>query len=207
AAGAVGRLSQAMMTLTRTAITGMIGGLKKAALAMKGLAVSMLTNPVGIAIAAFVALGAALTLFFTKTESGRAIWSGLMDTLSELWNTVAPYITDAFNSIGDALAPLGEAFSSFVSSFTGEGGNLTGIVERLGEGIAWLGEAIGQGITGAIPVVQSIMSSLGSTFQSILPVIESVGSALMDGLGQAKLYVGKQDDTGDQRPEPIEDEE
>src|SRR5699024_6554367 len=54
AAGAVGRLSQAMMTLTRTAITGMIGGLKKAALAMKGLAVSMLTNPVGIAIAAFV---------------------------------------------------------------------------------------------------------------------------------------------------------
>src|SRR5699024_7753287 len=71
AAGAVGRLSQAMMTLTRTAITGMIGGLKKAALAMKGLAVSMLTNPVGIAIAAFVALGAALTLFFTKTERDR----------------------------------------------------------------------------------------------------------------------------------------
>ena len=32
-------------------------------------------------------------------------------------------------------------------------------------------------------------------------------TTLAGRLGQAKLYVGKQDDTGDQRPEPIEDEE
>lgn len=185
AASAVGRLGQTLMNLSRKALMGLVGGLKKAALAMKGLAVSMLTNPIGIAVLAIGALVGALALFFTKTETGRAIWASLMDTLSELWETIAPYITSALQSIGDALAPAAEAFSSFVSSFSGEGGNLTGIVERLGEGIAWLGEAIGQGITAAIPVVQSIMSSLGSAFQSILPVLESVGGALMDGLGQA----------------------
>src|SRR5699024_4351419 len=125
-------------------------GLKKAALAMKGFAVSMLTNPIGIAVVAIGAIVGALALFFTKTETGRAIWSSFMDTLSGLWETIAPYITSALQSIGDALAPLGEAFGSFVSSFSSEGGALTGVVESLGEGIAWLGEAIGTGITAAI---------------------------------------------------------
>src|SRR5699024_691032 len=92
AAGAVSRLGQSMMALSRQAIASMVGGLKTAALAMKGFAVSMLTNPIGIAVVAIGAIVGALALFFTKTETGRAIWSSFMDTLSGLWETIAPYI-------------------------------------------------------------------------------------------------------------------
>ncbi|UOW93010.1 tape measure protein [Gordonia phage CaiB] len=74
----------------------------RAVIAQKAMAaVKFLANPYVLAIAAIVG---ALTLFFTKTETGRKIWAKFVDFMKKAWETIKKAVVDAWtNTIQPAL--------------------------------------------------------------------------------------------------------
>lgn len=88
----------------RGAIMGVVTGIRT-------LTVAMLTNPIGIIIAAVVALGVALWAFFTKTETGRKIWAGFVDFLKKAWEG----FKDIFGKVVDWI---GDRWNGLVKFFT-----------------------------------------------------------------------------------------
>lgn len=77
----------------------------------------LLANPItlviGAVVAAVAAVGAALALFFTKTEAGRQLWSkiwgGLKAAVEGVWGAikaVGAKVGEAFNKIKDVVEPV-----------------------------------------------------------------------------------------------------
>lgn len=75
-----------------------------ATVAQKAFNKAMAANPIGLIIAGVMALIAALTLFFTKTEVGRAMWEAFTTFLVDTWNAFMEYF-------GPVLARLQEVFT------------------------------------------------------------------------------------------------
>lgn len=82
-------------------------GLKTAASLLSGGLQSlwgvMLANPITLVIAAIVAVVAALTLFFTKTKTGRKLWGEFVKWLQNAWNTLKNDASTIWNAISDAV--------------------------------------------------------------------------------------------------------
>ncbi|QGH80035.1 tape measure protein [Gordonia phage NHagos] len=81
----------------------------RAVIAQKAMAaVKFLANPYVLAIAAIVG---ALTLFFTKTETGRKIWASFMEFLKKAWETIKRVVLDAWNN---SIKPALEEFWGYI---------------------------------------------------------------------------------------------
>ena len=61
----------------------------------------MAANPIMLAVMAVAALVAGLVVFFTKTETGKKIWQGFMDKLSQAWTWLKDTLGPVFTWIGD----------------------------------------------------------------------------------------------------------
>lgn len=91
-----------LATKTYTAVTGTWNAITTAATAAnKSLTAAILTNPMTWLAAALVGVVVGLTLFFTKTETGKKIWSGFMDTLRGAWTWLKDTLAPVFSWIGD----------------------------------------------------------------------------------------------------------
>lgn len=60
-------------------------------------------NPIGIIIMAIAAVVAALTVFFTKTETGKKIWEGFTSTVTRLWENVSSFFTKSMENITEVF--------------------------------------------------------------------------------------------------------
>lgn len=99
--------------IAKTAMMGLkvgskiFNGLKTAASLLSGGLQSlwgvMLANPITLVIAAIVAVVAALTLFFTKTKTGRKLWGEFVKWLQNAWNTLKNDASTIWNAISDAV--------------------------------------------------------------------------------------------------------
>ncbi|PPG29643.1 tape measure protein [Pseudoclavibacter sp. RFBB5] len=62
---------------------------------------AMTANPIGLIIAAVVALVAAIVWFFTQTELGQAIWTEFSRFLGEAWANIVAVATTVFTALGE----------------------------------------------------------------------------------------------------------
>lgn len=92
-AGAVGAVSAAIVGIaTVSSAVAALGGMAKiakvASKAMTGLkaAMAVFTGPVGLIVAGIAAVVAGLTLFFTKTETGKKLWAQFTEMLGQGWD-------------------------------------------------------------------------------------------------------------------------
>ena len=87
----------------------------------------LLANPIVLVVAAIAAVVAALVLFFTKTETGRAIWQSFTTWLIGAWNTikttaitvwtaVATFLTTAWTTISTTAITIWTAITTFFST-------------------------------------------------------------------------------------------
>lgn len=96
---------------------------KGVAAAQAALNLVMNANPIFLIVTAIAALVAGLTIFFTKTETGRELWAKFTDGLSAGWEAFTgvfkagiDWISDAFNGLkalfvdGDFTGALASAF-------------------------------------------------------------------------------------------------
>lgn len=76
----------------------------------------LLANPIILVVAAIAAVVAALVLFFTKTETGRAIWQSFTAWLIGAWNTVKATAVSVWGSITDYLSNTWQSISAVAIS-------------------------------------------------------------------------------------------
>lgn len=60
----------------------------------------MSANPIGLIITAIAALVAGLVWFFTKTETGKKIWSGFTNFLSSSWENIKRWFSAGWSAVG-----------------------------------------------------------------------------------------------------------
>ncbi|AHJ86566.1 endolysin [Mycobacterium phage Jolie2] len=89
-----------------------------------GVAMTFALGPIGLIIAAVVAVGAAIWAFFTKTETGKRlwekIWPAIVNAAKVAWQWIKDTLGKAWETIGPSLMKIGEiakqAFSTVVGA-------------------------------------------------------------------------------------------
>ena len=89
-----------------------------------GVAMTFALGPIGLIIAAVVAVGAAIWAFFTKTETGKRlwekIWPAIVNAAKVAWQWIKDTLGKAWETIGPGLAKIGtvakEAFAALVGA-------------------------------------------------------------------------------------------
>ncbi len=148
------------------AFSNMAAESKIAAAAQKAFNLVAGLNPYVLIIAGIAAVIAALTIFFSKTDKGRAIWKSFVDYLVNIWNAIAPTlaaawkaISDSFMSAWNALLPVFQAlWSTVVTVFQ------TAIT------------SVQTAIAPLIPIVTQIFNALTPI---VLPIIGGILTALV----------------------------
>lgn len=118
------------------AIGTIVAALKVWAVVTKGLALAqaalnivLAANPIGIIILAIAGLVAGLAFFFTKTETGKKVWSAFTGFLVSAWNKVV----GVFSAIGGFFAKV---FGGVQSVLQSVGNFFTGIFNAIGSAVS-----------------------------------------------------------------------
>ena len=98
----------------KSMITGFVTAINLAKTAMIAFNTTLLTNPFTAIIVGITAVIAALTWFFTKTETGKMIWQGFVDFIKQAWQGVSEFLTGLWSSISEAAAIGWEAIKTTV---------------------------------------------------------------------------------------------
>lgn len=127
----------------KSMITGFETAINLAKTAMIAFNTTLLTNPFTAIIVGITAVIAALTWFFTKTETGKMIWQGFVDFLKQAWQGVSEFFTGLWNSISEAAAIGWELIKTtimtivqpFIEFFTTLWNGLKDTLSQIWEGI------------------------------------------------------------------------
>lgn len=91
-------------------ITALINGFQTAITAARtAMAIFnavMTLSPMTALIVGITAVIAALTWFFTKTETGKAIWQGFVDFIKQAWNGIVEFFTGIWDGISTGASTL-----------------------------------------------------------------------------------------------------
>lgn len=117
-------LSQAMAVANGT-LTASLAAENAAAVGASGafsvFNAVLAVNPIFLAVGAIVALVAALTWFFTQTETGRQIWAAFVDWIKEAWQGIADFFVNIWSGISEGANTLWEgvvaAWNAYIETF------------------------------------------------------------------------------------------
>lgn len=136
-----------------SALTILAKDSKIAAAAQAALNAVAELNPYVLIATAIIAVGAALTYWFTQTESGKQAWASLCKVATQAWNAFYPIIKPAIDGIV-------QAWNVLVQAFKGSWDALQPVFQTLGTAL------------------HSAFDSLVPIFQALMPVIQAVGTLL-----------------------------
>lgn len=152
---------------------------KGAAAAQKALNAVMKANPIGLVITAVTALVAGLTWFFTKTETGKELWSQFMDVLKSGWDAVKEKMSGFFDWAKDlwdsAVEKFGEARAAMAPIIEAIQEIAQVIIEKVISAFTWWAETVFSVFTA---VWGKIFEFLGYIKDNFWPVMQSVFTML-----------------------------
>lgn len=147
-AGAVGAVSAAIVGIASVAsVVSALGGMAKiasvASKAMAGLKVAMaaVTGPVGLIVAGIAAVVAGLTLFFTKTETGKKLWASFTQFLGQAWDWIVGKFQAGISWISTTFGPVFSQIGQVIS------GAWDATVEKVSGAISRVKEIISGALT------------------------------------------------------------
>lgn len=172
-----------------------------AANGLKALWGVMAANPIGAIVAAITAVVAALVLFFTKTETGRAMWESFTQALATGWDWVVEkfqagieWVKTAFSGLkdlfvnGDFTGALRDAFgveedNPIVNMFLKARDAMVGFKDLLinGDFTGALRNAFG--VEEDSPIVQKILT-IRDTFITVVDFVKAKWEEFTIGFGQ-----------------------
>ena len=163
ASGAIGLLSGKIAAL---------GGMKAA---LSGV-FTALTGPVGIAVAAIIALVAAFAYLMTTNDDFRNSIMQTLGVLGESFQTVLaallPVITQLATLLGETIASVLQQLAPVIAQY----------VTMIAELWAQLAPMIAQLITELAPVITLIIENVSQIISTLLPPLISVIQAIMDAI-------------------------
>ena len=143
---------------------------------------AMTANPIGIVVAAIVALVAGLVWFFTQTKLGKDIWSGFVKFLQDAWQGFTGWIAGALKAVIGFFTTWGpmilavvmpmvgiplliiQNWSKIVGFFTGLGKTVIGALQGAAK---WLVDSGSKILDGLIDGAKSGLLALGRWEMSI----------------------------------------
>lgn len=158
------------MVMIAVAIGPVVIALGTLGMAIGGIAagIAAIANPVGAAIIAVIALGAALVVLWNKSDT-------LREKVKELWdgfynNVVVPFkgpLLDSFNQVKDA-------WNKFISIFTSGTDDANGKVQFLIGVLKSAGITIGIVFSVIVGIVRGSVTAFGSAFAALASLIGGV---------------------------------
>lgn len=116
-AGVVGGFTALLIVNTvRSAIEKFTTALKVARAAWWLFNAVVAANPFTALIVGVAAVVAALTWFFTQTETGKAIWQGFTEFLSSAWTSISSFLIDTWNNIAQTATAIWEGIVSVATA-------------------------------------------------------------------------------------------
>lgn len=101
-----GFLALKVINTIKTLFTGFQIALTAVRTAMIAFNATLIANPITAIIVGITAVITALTWFFTKTETGKAIWQGFVDFIKQAWNGVVEFFTGIWDGISTGATTL-----------------------------------------------------------------------------------------------------
>lgn len=192
AAAAFAALAPSILAVTT--IVGQLGGITKVVEGIKGAVSGLgaaLTSPLGLVVIAIAAVVTALTLFFTKTETGKQVWQDLVSffqttvmpifqqigqTLLEVWNKAQPglqalwsVVQSIFGQIAGIVMSVMTGIASFITN------NWSTIQMVIGTVLTAISAIIAIGMTAwqtiIMPIIQTIVNIISIAWDTISGVI------------------------------------
>lgn len=176
------------------AVMGIGKGIQAAWAVMTGTATAkqialnaaMSVNPIAIIIIAIVALVAALVYFFTKTETGIAIWKKFTAFLTNAWETVKTKAVEIWTAISDFMVNLWDGIVSKVSSIAESFSEmLSNVWTSIKEGATSIFEAIASFFTSVWDKIKQIFSTTVEFIKNVL----TVGFLLIQSIIQGAMLI------------------
>ncbi|AXQ62261.1 tail length tape measure protein [Gordonia phage TillyBobJoe] len=173
------------------------------------LSLAFTASPIGMIITAIAALAAGLYLFFTKTETGRALWDKIWGSIKATWDVVwgalkvgfeklgeiAKWLWEnalqpAFSAIGKAIGWVKDHWEIFAAVLGGPIGILVAlqskfgvvstVIQALGTVITWLWQNVIQPAFSFIgTIIGGVWNVVKFIFNSWMTIFRAVGAVVM----------------------------
>lgn len=185
-------------TTAATATAGTAAGASSTAFSAMWTA---MLGPVGIAIAAFVAIGAAIYLLYENVESFRKVVDTAINFVIEAFNIVLPVIKkvgEYFISFGSLIfnyltMPLQigwEIIKAVVGALFSFGDGTkasSGALKILGDVFAWIGDKLNM----VLAVLDGFKAGLSAVVDGIGPIVSAITKGDLSGAATAMFDAGK----------------
>ncbi len=167
------------------------------------------TGPIGIAIAAVIALGVAGFLLFKNWEPFRKIvldvaevvegvavdafkrGSEALEKLGEIFDTVAAIVTDVFDTIsgaadfGGIFDGITDAVGGVVGAVSAVPGAVIGVFDSIGGAVSGMVDAVGGAVSGVVGAVSGVFDSIGGA-------VSGVAGAVIDALDPIREWLDEE---------------
>ena len=169
---AAGFIALKVVNTVKSAIGGFKAGLAAAKAGMVVFNAIVSANPFTALIVGVTAVVAALTWFFTQTETGKKIWQDFMNFLTGLWNGISSWASETWQSVVDSITSVVNGLTEFFSNLWT---SITNITTQ-----AW------NAFLGIImPIIQPIINAVKANFELIKNYIDTVWNAISTAAGAA----------------------
>ncbi|MFR0558089.1 tape measure protein [Pseudoscardovia radai] len=160
------------------AVTGVLGAIGSA---FSALGAIIAANPLGALLTVIAAVVAGLTLFFTKTETGRQVWSNIAAFFTNVWNGILNVFRTVFGAIG----------SFFTNVWNGLLGFVGGVVNAIAGFITGVFNAVASWWQGVWNTVSSVFTTVWNAILGfIVPILTKLGEFFFDvGIVIAAVFV------------------
>ena len=181
-----------------SALTILAKDSKIAAAAQAALNAVAELNPYVLIATAIIAVGAALTYWFTQTESGKQAWANLCKVATQAWNAFYPIIKPAIDGIVQAWnslvaafqqswATLQPVFQQLGSAISSAFSALAPIIQQILPILSLVGQIIGGILVGSlivlIGVISGVIQMVSSVLQIIIPLVQAGISLIIFTIG------------------------
>lgn len=173
---AAGFIALKVVNTVKSAIDGFKNGLTAAKTAMVAFKAIVVANPFTAWIVGITAVVAALTWFFTQTETGKAIWKGFTEFLSSTWTSVSSFLIDTWNNIAQTATAVWEGIVGVATAiWSAITGAIMAIVQPFIDAFMGLWNGMSSGISqifdGYVTYLTGIWEVIKSVFLGAILII------------------------------------
>ena len=199
-------------------IISLINGFKTAIMAARtAMAIFnavLILNPIGALIAGITAVVAALTWFFTQTETGRQIWQSFVEWIKQAWQSVSDFLTNLWANISEIATTAWETIKTtimsivqpFIDSFLTIWNGLKDSLSQIWDGIKMVFQGVWEFIksifmgallfiidlvTGNFTQLKEDISSIWESVKSAFELVWNGIKSIFEGIVNAIVSFGK----------------
>ena len=160
-----------------TSLKSMEGAVNAAKNAQAAFNVVASANPYILIATAILAVVAALTWFFTQTETGQKAWAAITDAFHSFLDWIAPYWNATLSALSTAWNAVWSAVSGFFTSYVVPAITASvGVLGSIWNGLVWVVSGVWYGIQAAVQAVVGWFTGF------VVPVFDAVWTAIKVGV-------------------------